>query len=906
MPITKIPVVHKFGIISSSQRLELQERLLKQTYLTSLKSKKATVAQRNPVEVTEDFVQLFNSAQDFEEKEQYEERARKLLERAKRRSGVISCGHGAHVNLPLAWTEMAQLAQCKGRIQEECLDTLVTSLDVSPLEKYHIPALFFLAETMLYWLRTEAVHQPFLRTGEIKLLRMGQLVFQRLFYHHMAGQLQGYIDAKNRLFTYIDGLHECQEAYNPYPNALLSLRFIIEVGKIILADSQLEPGDIKEGDKLPEAPKHNMEELSSVTKEMYERRNQEDTRSIHSGAISSSVHDLSPTLWHALDVWRCTNSLGGGLREALKALAHCGLGLASETWVDGVVAIQILGETAKTNMAAMKVLHRLAQGVKTTEDLLTPPLSSRSGGSDMFSISSDGGDLDAGMDSGTKVSESRESEYSSKPSLSDIYERSEEGDAEKRQAATITGSSGTEGSKGTDLSDQSLSSKNSPKTADTLEEREEEEKPRPAIREASFGGTSRLVQREVSFDESALRKSSAPDPLKSSQGYASVGSDKGRHNTQDSKLSLRSLEVDRTTGWRAEAGSAFKSGRASEASSVPTFTNMPFPDTPGITGWHWEVAIMYTEVLAGVVLYGNTANIQKHALVGSNIDVENIHRRSYNNSISGIGSSQLSSAGLLDLAFFKPKNETKDGGPNDWSWRIRYGAIQSLVKICRSLQGDTTREGLRSAAWNTLLRANSMERDSRVLEALKVGQVHTDADSYLGPAVREHPTSLGIHIAGGLSVIYLPPIPPPATASPSKKTPPRPRPKPQFSTMTKTAGVKPLRTSLKQEIELATALYEQAPDYNTRKSFDLRRIMEDQWRKELQAKLEEEEEEELKALKEKQEKEEQRQRETNEAKANKFKKKITAKESSQKMSEESATANIKLGIPRNEPRLGSF
>ena len=34
---------------------------------------------------------------------------------------------------------------------------------------------------------------------------MGQLVFERLFYHHMAGQLQGYTESKNRLFTYIDG-----------------------------------------------------------------------------------------------------------------------------------------------------------------------------------------------------------------------------------------------------------------------------------------------------------------------------------------------------------------------------------------------------------------------------------------------------------------------------------------------------------------------------------------------------------------------------------------------------------------------------------------------------------------------------------------------------------------------------
>ena len=62
-------------------------------------------------------------------------------------------------------------------------------------------------------------------------------------------------------------------------------------------------------------------------------------------------------------------------------------------------------------------------------------------------------------------------------------------------------------------------------------------------------------------------------------------------------------------------------------------------------------------------------------------------------------------------------------GPNDWSWRIRFGAVQSMVKICRSLASDKNREGLRTAAWNILLRAHSLEKDDRVLEALKVGQV---------------------------------------------------------------------------------------------------------------------------------------------------------------------------------------
>ncbi|KAK7503919.1 hypothetical protein BaRGS_00005042, partial [Batillaria attramentaria] len=832
MPITRVPVVHKFGIISHSQRLELQERLLKQTYLQSVKSRRVHISQRNPLEVSEDFIQQFNNAETYDEKTKCEEIARKMLERAKRRAGVRNSGTGNHVNLPLAWTELAQIAQCKGTVQEECLDVLIASLDVSPLAKYHIPALFFLAETMLYWLRTDAVHQPYLRTGEIKLLRMGQLVFQRLFYHHMAGQLQGHSDFKNRLFTYTDGLAECQEAYNPYPNALLSMRFIIEVSKIILADTVVEPGEVKEGDNLPDAPRLNTDEMESVTKEMYERELRDvDTHSSHSGAISSSVHDLSPTLWHALDVWRCTNSLSGGLREALKALAHCGLGLASETWVDGVIALNILAETAKSNMAAMKVLHRLAQGVKTTEDLMTPPLSSRSGHSDMFSISSNDDEMML------KQSDSRGSYLSSKPSLSDIYERSDEGDPEKKVGSSASATGISSASNSYNLGNSQTS------TQDSLESQKEDvdelygnqdgdaSKPKPVLKEPASGHKP-LKSREVSFDETSI----AVKERNLNHGDQGVlpkknvhGGSKGSRQKQESHPSTKGSSAGDGvpgTGFQPEVGSDFFTSRGSDASSAPTFTNLPLPETPGINGWHWEVAFTYTDMLADICINGKTANIQKMALVGNNVNMMEPYRRI-------VTTVQLPSAGLLDLAVFHALNEADDGGPNDWSWRIRYGAIQSLVKVVRSLEGDKAREGLRSAAWNALLKAHSSEKDGRVLEALKVGQVHTDIQGILGKD--SSTTSIGSRVAAGLSVIYLPPLPPPVDMSMPRPTHSRRhinvmKPPPAHTTRQR----QPLRTSLKEELDLATSLYEPPVDFNTRTSFDLRRIVEDQWRKELQ------------------------------------------------------------------------
>ena len=105
-----------------------------------------------------------------------------------------------------------------------------------------------------------------------------------------------------------------------------------------------------------------------------------------SDAISSSVHDLSPTLWHALDVWRCIKRTLLGLPDALNALSNCAMGLSTESWsaatrftkptafcvksfifdfrVDGIVALQILSDAAKSDLKILRTLMNLARGVQ--------------------------------------------------------------------------------------------------------------------------------------------------------------------------------------------------------------------------------------------------------------------------------------------------------------------------------------------------------------------------------------------------------------------------------------------------------------------------------------------------------------------------------------------------------------
>ena len=91
---------------------------------------------------------------------------------------------------------------------------------------------------------------------------------------------------------------------------------------------------------------------------------------------------------------------------------------------------------------------------------------------------------------------------------------------------------------------------------------------------------------------------------------------------------------------------------------------------------------------------------------------------------------------------------------------------------------------------------------------------------------REHleivPSTIGAKIAAGLAILYLPPLPPPVLPVST------PRRAPKQLVLSHPVPKKPQRTSLKQEIELATALYKPPVSFNTRGDFDLKRVVEDQ------------------------------------------------------------------------------
>nr|CAB3267078.1 transmembrane protein 232-like [Phallusia mammillata] len=330
MPVLKVPVVHKFGIISQSQRLELQERLIRQAYDEGKSTDGHVPSQKNPLEVSEKFVQKYNLA-GLKEKEILQDKAMKMLERAKRRCGLPTCGEGNHVDLPLGWSELAVLAQCKGKLQEDCFTILCTSLDQAPLAEDNIPTLFFLAESTLYWLRTDALKQPHLRGSEVKLLKMGQLVFARLLFHHLSGHLRGLAEFKTRLHVYIDGIKDQQMLYKSYPGIWLSLRFVSRVGEIVIGPYAAVKGNAQEADR-----------------------------------VSESVPGLAACVYRALCVWRCTSTTKIGLKKAIMAMILASHELKDQDWINGYLSISLLGEAAKLEPAVCKALQDLARGVQVS------------------------------------------------------------------------------------------------------------------------------------------------------------------------------------------------------------------------------------------------------------------------------------------------------------------------------------------------------------------------------------------------------------------------------------------------------------------------------------------------------------------------------------------------------------
>lgn len=245
-------------------------------------------------------------------------------------------------------------------------------MEYAHLSALQIPTLFFLAETVIYWIRTDTVNQPFLRAFEIKLLKVGQLIFQRIYFYLTEEDNQSQNDLKEHLAIYLQGFEDYENAYSPYPDALLYMRYITRVGEYITKDatSISNGSDEKQNNSNSyetgtggDAEEETLDDVRDAR--LFEESQQAEQQQTldssefkdRSGLFNElnetkdSLH-ISPLVTQASVALSMLNRKYAErqLDACLEALIECASRIGKDNWVDSAHALAIVGECAKVNM----------------------------------------------------------------------------------------------------------------------------------------------------------------------------------------------------------------------------------------------------------------------------------------------------------------------------------------------------------------------------------------------------------------------------------------------------------------------------------------------------------------------------------------------------------------------------
>ncbi|XP_021573627.1 transmembrane protein 232 [Carlito syrichta] len=209
---------------------------------------------------------------------------------------------------------------------------LYASLDHASFDNDHLPALFFVAESVLYRLCCDAVLKTYLYSVEIKLAKIAYLVFLRLFIFFLHGHLENFKQHLLRLQPYLYALSSSGESYQKYPNIFSNVQFILETSEII-CKRELPSGSAF-------SPVENKKRCENVDSDM-------------------GGYEVNHLLWHCVAAWSCVQNNSPRLNNVLEHLIFHKTQLQKKCWLDSVLALLVLGEAAKLNKACLKTLMDL-------------------------------------------------------------------------------------------------------------------------------------------------------------------------------------------------------------------------------------------------------------------------------------------------------------------------------------------------------------------------------------------------------------------------------------------------------------------------------------------------------------------------------------------------------------------
>ncbi|XP_065063821.1 transmembrane protein 232-like [Rhopilema esculentum] len=788
MPIKRVPVIHRFGIVSHSKRLELHERLAKKVIEEEGKLRPKTSPQRkNEFAIDEEFVTQYNEAENGSEgKDELHKRAEKIFNRAKRKAGLRENGIGSHVSLNQAWRDLSLLAQCNTRpLQEGALGSLYKSLTFSPISRSHVESLLELAHASIHWLTESNADQPYLRTGEVWLLKVAHLVFLRLYYHHLAGDIVGLHEERMALTDIVEAFEHQQDNYRPFPSSLLLVRIIIQISqrlksgldeelKVIVekeighmmqkstyfdpmeltgtreVTGQFEMNSLRESPQLSDAGFSDHSIFHDVTKKKSEER-----------LLPSipAIHDTSPTLWHALDSWRILTHTNQNMDGATNELVSCSTDLAIEPFLDAVMAIHVLAEICKLNHQTLEALQFIAR-----RDVLSfneenaeqkPKGLFTTHGSTGLSTRNLADSLDVG-----------EMNF-----LSDFNVLGKEMETERKETSTPVPNF-------LEQLDAFLDPK--PLGNDkTIGRKKEKNKRESCSRDEFMVAHDSSARKDVKTKVDECRESKVKGQTLLSTELADIPDVKGENVTKT--LDDQFIDDDISEQGSYPGNSSSSGGSLADLSSLAS--DQPHIEKRAKTSRRRirrkaredrseqfssdENEGDFHEYEAEQFSYRNR-NLNRESSLSIEMANERIDRsfsfsghtitrpNSHTNAsitrwpwelivsyVRGMGEICIhgnksliqrdalmgcrgNEAGLLQLLKFQlPVEEDSNA---DWSWRVRHVTVHELMRVCQLPRDQPLKDGLRNAAWAALLSHHSLERDRRVLEAYKIARTEVNLD----------------------------------------------------------------------------------------------------------------------------------------------------------------------------------
>ncbi|XP_028909505.1 transmembrane protein 232 isoform X2 [Ornithorhynchus anatinus] len=177
----------------------------------------------------------------------------------------------------------------------------------------------------------------------------------------------------------------------------------------------------------------------------------------------------------------------------------------------------------------------------------------------------------------------------------------------------------------------------------------------------------------------------------------------------------------------------------------------------------WEIVYIYTFILEDICLRASTLTLKKTALLGfwgsvygsqklgSRVKVAQEYRG-------------LKGGSVLDLLQYYLSQESDDC--NQLYWTIRYNLFSNLIKMFWEFSGDDIRDALHGIVWKAIQKIKESEKDSRVIEALKISEdeLNEVTNPFRSSSVKvtsnpRNPISfqqMGWRFANALSKLYLP------------------------------------------------------------------------------------------------------------------------------------------------------